>query len=127
MFKALTINLPLALLVLGMSRKFGIRQDTPRLEDEKQILLDSIDGNAGYDSVRNPPYQRKTRITLVVLFGVIMTASLLLCVCYTGGNEPRNAAVLFKPTNYEVVTGFFAQSLRSTNDGTFDFVIPALF
>jgi len=29
---------------------------------------------------------------------------------------------LFKPTTYEIVPGFFAQSLNSTNDATFDFV-----
>ena len=31
---------------------------------------------------------------------------------------------LFKPTTYEIVPGFFAQSLNSTNDATFDFVPP---
>ena len=29
---------------------------------------------------------------------------------------------LFKPTTYEIVPGFFAQGLNSTNDTTFDFV-----
>ena len=111
-----------------MSRTFGIRQDTVPLEEEKRFLVDSMDDDGGYDSVRNPTYQPKTRITIVkALFSVIITVSLLLCVCFTGGNEPRNAPVLFKPTNFEVVPGFFAQSLRSTDDVTFDFVIPVLF
>jgi hypothetical protein len=35
---------------------------------------------------------------------------------------PTNSPRLFKPTSYDVVPGFFAQSLNSTDDGDFDFV-----
>ena len=52
---------------------------------------------------------------------LLATLVLLLVSCC---RVKASAPALFKPTLYEVVPGFFAQSLNSTNDTTFDFVFP---
>jgi hypothetical protein len=61
------------------------------------------------------------RIVLMTVSALVATLVLLLVSCC---GVKASAPVLFKPTSYEVVPGFFAQSLNSTKDTTFDFVSP---
>ena len=60
---------------------------------------------------------------LIAIFSALATVSILLFSdTFLGTPTPTTAPELFKPTTYQVVPGFFAQSLNSTNDATFDFV-----
>jgi hypothetical protein len=71
----------------------------------------------------NPGPCRKQRYQTIIIASFSALATLLFLFY---GSFRGNAAVLapslFKPTSYEVVPGFFAQSLNSTNDTIFDFV-----
>lgn len=65
---------------------------------------------------------------LIAIFSALATVSILLCSdTFLGTPTPITASGLFKPTSYEVIHGFFAQSLNSTNDTTFDFVWTPIF
>jgi hypothetical protein len=58
-----------------------------------------------------------------VILSVLATLAILLLFTTHGTLVTVNAPTLFKPTTYETVPGFFAQSLNSTDDETFDFVL----
>lgn len=60
---------------------------------------------------------------LIAIFSALATVSILVFSdTFLRTPTPTTAPGLFKPTTYEVVPGFFAQSLNSTNDETFEFV-----
>lgn len=64
------------------------------------------------------------RRNLAQLFVAFIGALVITSVLFVPSHErtAANLYSLFKPTTYEVVPGFFAQSLNSTDDSTFDFV-----
>jgi hypothetical protein len=66
--------------------------------------------------------RRKVRTLLIAVVSVFTTFSFLfLSSAYDEGGTIHVPA-LFKPTTYEIVPGYFAQSLNSTDDDTFDYV-----
>jgi hypothetical protein len=66
--------------------------------------------------------RRKIRTLLVALVSVFATFSFLFLSSAIDGGGTIHAPTSFKPTTYEVVPGYFAQSLNSTDDTTFDYV-----
>lgn len=68
--------------------------------------------------------RRKIRTLLIGLVSVVTTFSFLFLPSVIDGGGTIHAPALFKPTTYEVVPGYFAQSLNSTDDATFDYVGP---
>lgn len=73
--------------------------------------------------------RRKVRTLSLALLAVLATFFFLFFLSSTiDGQRPKTyTLVSVKPTKYEVVPGFFAQSLDSTNDTTFDYVVPREF
>jgi hypothetical protein len=72
----------------------------------------------------NPRPCRKQRYqTIIIAFFSALATVLFIIYSGSKGNAVALAPLLFKPSAYEVVPGFFAQSLTSTNDTLFDFVI----
>ena len=91
----------------------------------KEHLFDEKSASNVFSVVENlPPVRRRRLYSLVIaIFGVLVTTLFVLFSDTSScGPSPIVAQGLFKPTMYEVVPGFFAQSLNSTNDATFDFV-----
>src|SRR5579862_709399 len=77
----------------------------------------------GFNFIGGKRVQRTLTISLLSLLATIA------CVVLFSRRKVVGVAGLFTPTSYEVVPGFFAQSLNTTDDITFDFVpllIPRL-
>jgi|SRR5277367_3612657 hypothetical protein len=68
--------------------------------------------------------RRKSRTLLLALFSVFATFSVVSFSSVIDDRVIVHVPSLFKPTTYEVVPGFFTQSLNSTDDTTFDYVAP---
>ena len=67
---------------------------------------------------------RRVRPISTAIFSVLATAGFLLLSASFHNQVAVDISLLFKPTTYEVVPGFFIQSLNSTDDANFDFVRP---
>ena len=66
--------------------------------------------------------RRKVRTLIIAVVSVFTTFSFLFLSSAIDGGGTIHAPALFKPTTYEVVPGYFVQSLNSTDDATFDYV-----
>ena len=66
--------------------------------------------------------RRTVRTLLIAVVSVFTTFSFLFLSSATDGGGTIHAPALFKPTTYQIVPGYFAQSLNSTDDATFDYV-----
>jgi hypothetical protein len=68
--------------------------------------------------------RRTVRTFLIAVVSVFTTSSFLFLSSAFDGGGTIHVPTLVKPTTYEVVPGYFAQSLNSTDDTTFDYVGP---
>lgn len=59
---------------------------------------------------------------IATLFVSAFLATVFFLIVSDSTNATAPLPTRFKPTRYEIVPGFFAQSLNSTDDVTFDFV-----
>lgn len=66
------------------------------------------------------------RFRRTITMAILSLFATLACVVTFSRRAIAGGPGLFAPTSYQVVPGFFAQSLNSTNDSTFDFVPPRL-
>jgi len=96
MANALRINLE--------SGKYGLPRDLERAGGLPRLSI---------------PVRRRRPLFLVTVALLVACALTLLSASF---DATRDAPSLFKPSKYEVVPGFFAQSLNGTDDSTFDFV-----
>ena len=95
----------------------SIRLNTHHLDNNK---IRGEDGGIVYATLR---IRRRSLHNLIAIFSALVTISLLVFSdTFLATPTSTNTLRLFKQTKYEVVPGFFAQSLNSTNDVTFDFV-----
>jgi hypothetical protein len=86
----------------------------------KQTALELGVEPSGLDP--RPCRRQRYQTIIIAFFGALAT---VFFIFYSGSkrNAVALAPSLFRPNAYEVVPGFFAQSLNSTNDTLFDFVI----
>jgi hypothetical protein len=78
------------------------------------------DGSIVYATLR---VRRRSLHNLIAIFSALATISILVFSdTFLATPTSTNTLRQLKPTKYEVVPGFFAQSLNSTDDVTFDFV-----
>jgi hypothetical protein len=89
---------------------------TPIPRDEEHPS--DVERGAG-SYIRKSARSLRRRIIWTTLASFLITYFLFSSVGRTSRNH---VPALFKPTKYEVVSGFFAQSLNTTDDSTFDFV-----
>jgi hypothetical protein len=88
---------------------------TDKKEDFLEFSPDSDHSDPHYSR------RRKHQTSIVILSSILAIVFIFLCQCSDKIPSVQGPS-LFRPTAYEVVPGFFAQSLTSTNDSLFDFV-----
>lgn len=99
-----------------MRHVVAIRPKTP--SSEKHVV-DYWNGRRVYEGKHGWCGGRRVQRTITMaILSLLATAAVLLL----SGRVSVGVPGLFTPTSYEVVSGFFAQSLNSTSDATFDFV-----
>ena len=68
-------------------------------------------------------FTRRRRCLRTISMSVFATLAILLLFTTHGTQVTVNGPTRFRPTTYETIPGFFAQSLNSTDDEAFDFVL----
>jgi hypothetical protein len=92
--------------------KNGVRESYYVDED----VLRSISGQSRLVRRRQPRF-------IATLFVSAFLATFFFLIVSDSAKATARLPTRFKPTRYEVVPGFFAQSLNSTDDTAFDFVL----